>query len=247
MADIADPRLADDLGRDAVLAHRPRQLGRDLGDGAILARADVERAARRLRQHQRIGEGARHIRDVHEIAALPAILEDHRLLAVEQARGEDRKHARIGIGERLARPVDVEQAQAHAFHPIGRRHDVRRALLHIFVERVDRGEIRPLPLGRGDRGQRTALRIDRLPVGQPVAQALALGIFHVRAVRVMVEAFAIDAHRRGGDDAAHRLIDQCLEQHGGAHIVGRGITLHLVHRLADAHLGRQVDHAVDIF
>ena len=115
-------------------------------------------------------------RDMDEVAALLAVLEDHRLLAVEQARGEDREHAGIGIGERLARAVDVEQPQAHALDAIGRRHDVGRALLHIFVERVDRGEARPLPLGRGDRGQRAALGVERLPVALPVAQAPALGI-----------------------------------------------------------------------
>ena len=100
---------------------------------------------------ERIGEGARHIRDMHEIAALLAILEDHRLLAVEQARGEDRKHARIGIGKRLSRPIDVEQAQARAFHSIGAAMMCVCALLHIFVERIDRGEARPLPFRRSDR------------------------------------------------------------------------------------------------
>ena len=111
-------------GSMLVACPSPAPAARDLGDGAVPARADIEHLARRLGQLQRIGEGARHVATCDEIAALPAILEDHRRLAVEQARGEDREHAGIGIGERLARPVDVEEAQAHAFHPIGAGHDV---------------------------------------------------------------------------------------------------------------------------
>ncbi len=181
---------------------------------------------------------------MHEIAPLLAILEDHRLLAVEQTRGKDRQYAGVGIGERLAWPVDVKQAQADALHAVGDRHDVGGALLHIFVERVDRIEARSLPFGRRHRRERTATRVHRLPVGQPIAQALALGILHRRSIGVTVESLAIDAHRGGRDDAAHRLIYQRLEQHGGADIVGRGIAFHLVHRLADANLGGEVNDAV---
>ena len=76
------------------------------------ARADVEHLARRLRVHQRLAEGARHVADVDEVAPLLAILEDHRPLAVGEPRGEDRQHAGIGVGERLAGTVDVEQPQA---------------------------------------------------------------------------------------------------------------------------------------
>ena len=182
---------------------------------------------------------------MHEIAPLLAILEDQRLLAVQQARGEDRQDAGIGIGERLPRPIDVEQPQAHALHAIGRGHDVGRALLDIFVERVDRGEVRPLPFRRRDGGERTTATVDRFPVLLPVAQRLALGILDQRAVGIAIKALAIDAHRRGGDDAAHRPVDQRLEQHRGADVVGRGVAFHLVHRLPDADLGGEMDDAVD--
>jgi hypothetical protein len=63
------------------------------------------------------------------------------------------------------------------------------------------------------------------------------------AVGVAVEAFAVDAHRGGGDDAADRLVDQFFEQNGGADIVDRGVALHCVHRLADPDFGGEVDHA----
>ncbi len=41
------------------------------------------------------------------------------------------------------------------------------------------------------------------------------------------------------------MIDQPFEQHGGAHVVRRCVTLDFVHRLADADLGREVNDAVD--
>ena len=209
-----------------------------------MARTDVERAADRAGQLQRVRERARHVRRVNEITALLTVLEDHRLLPVEQPRGEDREHAGIRVGERLARAVDVEQPQAHAFHPVRRGHDVRGALLHEFVERVDRREAGPLPLGRGERGERATLPVDRLPIGQAVLESVALGILHQRAVGIAVQPFAIDRHRRRSHDTADGAIDKLLEQHRGADVVGGGVAFHLVHRLADPDLGGEVDDAV---
>jgi hypothetical protein len=78
-----------------------------------------------------------------------------------------------------------------------------------------------------------------------VANDPALGILDEVAGHVAVQALAIDAHRGGGDDAAHRMIDQPLEQDRGADIVGRGVALDFIHRLADADLGGEMDDAVD--
>ena len=63
--------------------------------------------------------------------------------------------------------------------------------------------------------------------------------------RVAVEALAVDAHRGGDDDAPDRLVDQRLEQHGGAEIVDRDVALDRVHALADADFGGEMDDAVD--
>ncbi len=232
-------------GASSVLAHGAGQLGRHLADRAVGAAADVERAARRLRQDERVGEGAGDVRHMDEVAPLLAVLEDHRRLAVQQPRGEDGEHAGVRVRQRLAGAIDVEQAQAHALDAIGRGHDVRRPLLDELVERVDRRQRRPLPFGRGDGRQRPAAGVDRLPVGQPVAQRAARGILDQRAVGVAVQALAVDAHRAGGDDAAHRRVDQRLEQRRRADVVGRGIAYDLVHRLADPDLGGEVDDAVD--
>src|SRR5438128_159831 len=89
MADVADPALADDLRIDVVAAHCPGELGRHLGDRAVVARADVEHLADRLGKLERLGEGPGDVPDIDEVAALAAVLEDHRLLAVEEPRGED--------------------------------------------------------------------------------------------------------------------------------------------------------------
>ncbi len=132
-------------------------------DAAVLPRADVEHFAGRTRVDQRLGKGARHVADIDKVAPLLAVLEDHRPLPVREPRRKDREHAGVRIGERLARAVDVEQAQAHAFHAVGLGHDQRLPLLHIFAERVDRREARLLPFGRRDGRQRAALRIERDP------------------------------------------------------------------------------------
>ena len=50
-----------------------------------------------------------------------------RALAVEQPAREDRRDAGVGVGERLARPVDVEEAQCDAANPVGAAEDQARA------------------------------------------------------------------------------------------------------------------------
>ena len=65
------------------------------------------------------------------------------------------------------------------------------------------------------------------------------------AVRVDVEAFAIDAHRRGDDEPAHRLAGEPFQQHRGRKVVAADIAYDLVHALPDADLGCEMEHAVD--
>jgi hypothetical protein len=79
----------------------------------------------------------------------------------------------------------------------------------------------------------------------PVAHDAALGVVDQHPVGVGVQSLAIDAHRRCGDNAADRLIDQPLEQDGSTDVVTARVALDLVHRLADADLRRQVHDAVD--
>src|SRR3546814_7992855 len=77
-----------------------------------LTRANIEGFACRLRKLQRIGKGAGDIANMDKVAPLLAVLEDHRRLPVEQPGGEYGEDAGIGIGQRLPRPIDVEQPQA---------------------------------------------------------------------------------------------------------------------------------------
>src|SRR3954468_22679719 len=114
MANVADPRLAGDLRLDVAAAERARDRTRDVIDAAVYAGADVEHLRVSPRVHERIGECARDVADVNEIAPLLAILEDQRALPIRQTRRENREHASVRIRKCLARPVDVEQAQARA-------------------------------------------------------------------------------------------------------------------------------------
>ena len=62
----------------------------------------------------------------------------------------------------------------------------------------------------------------------------------------LVLPLAVDRHR-GGDDQPRReraLRHQLLEEDGGLHRVALGVAGDLVHRLADADRGRQVDDPI---
>ena len=105
---------------------------RNLPDADILPAADIEHPAHGLGTLQRQHESAGHVLDMHEIAPLRAVFEDKRRFAIQQPRREDREHARIGIGKRLARSIDIEQSQGDGFHSICRRHRQREPFLHEF-------------------------------------------------------------------------------------------------------------------
>ena len=206
---------------------------------------DVARAFADAGRFERIGKGAGDIVDMDEVAALFAILEDHRPLAIDQPRGKDRQHSGIGIGQRLAGAIDVEQPEADTLHAIGRGDDMRHLFLNIFVERIDRSQRWTFPFGRRDRGQRASAVVHRIPVPLSIGLVTAPGILHDPAIAIGIKSLAIDAHRTGGDDAAHRAGNQLLHQHRRAGVVGAGIAFDIVHRLADADLGREMNDGVD--
>jgi hypothetical protein len=103
------------------------------------------------------------------------------------------------------------------------------AFLHIFVERIDGGEIGPFPFGGSDRCQRPAGPVERLPILLLISDCAALRILNDSAVRIAVEPFAIDAHRRRRDDAAYRVSDQPLKQDRRANVIDGRIPLDLIH------------------
>src|SRR5919112_5548077 len=114
MPDVAKSRLAGNLGIEAGAVHGVRKELCHLADGAVLAAADVVDLSRRLLVLESESEGLRYVLDMDEVPALLAVLEDHRRLAVVEPRREDCQHARVGVRERLARAVDVPQAQGDA-------------------------------------------------------------------------------------------------------------------------------------
>jgi hypothetical protein len=182
---------------------------------------------------------------VNEIAALGAVLEYPRAVAVQEARSEDCEHAGVWVRERLARAIDVEEAQGDGGHAVGLADQKTHALLGVLVEGVDRAQRRHLFLGRRDRPQRPAGAVGGVPVAGPDPRGLPLGVVAHLAVSSEVAAFAIDAHRRGDDQATHRALEQRLQQSSGAELVDRDVALDLVHALTDADHGRQVQHGVD--
>ena len=125
-----------------------RQLVRDLEHRGAAAAADVDRAAVGAVALERQAAGAGDVGDVHEVAPLAAVLVDQRRPAVQQPRGEDREHAGVRVRERLPRPVDVEEAQRHRRHAVGRPVEQAHPLLVVLGQRVDRGERRLLRLRR---------------------------------------------------------------------------------------------------
>jgi hypothetical protein len=88
---------------------------------------------------------------VHEIAALVAVLENHRRAIVEEARAENSEHAGIGVGERLVRAVNVEEAQRDDGPVVSAAENQAHALLIVFVEGIDGGERRALRFRRRHR------------------------------------------------------------------------------------------------
>ncbi len=167
---------------------------------------------------------------------------------VEQSRGEDRGDAGVGVGERLALAVDVEEAQGHGGDPVGGAGDQRHLLVVALVDRVDRGRQQRLGLAGRHRPQRpAALGAGELPLAgqQLLLGARPRGLVAVGLAGVL--ALAVDRHRGGDDEPARQRAqgDQALEEAGGGHRVQLGVAGDLIHRLADADGGGQVHDAVD--
>jgi hypothetical protein len=92
----------------------------------------------------------------------------------------------------------------------------------------------------GDRAQLLAVRAARVPLAALELLARPLG----RGDR-LVRALAVDAHARGDDHLADRVLEQRLQQHAGACRVRRGVLGGLIHALADADPGAEVADGID--
>src|SRR5690606_11222682 len=119
--DVPDAILVEHLRSD-VLLQLPRQRGGDIVDGDGASTPHIARLPHGLVAFEHGGEGFGNVENVDEVALLLAVLEHHWRLVVEQTRDEDRGNAGIGIAERLARAIGIEESQGdgrYAQRPAG--------------------------------------------------------------------------------------------------------------------------------
>ncbi len=140
IADIPRPGLLQDGGRH-VAVHRAGQHAGDLLDGIGPAAADVDDLVADPRLLECQAEGGGHVAHMHEIALLPAILEDPGRLAGGDAGGEIRQHAGIGVGQRLPGAEYVEQPQRHRGCPVGPAKYQHGLFLEVLGQRIDRSQV----------------------------------------------------------------------------------------------------------
>ena len=145
-AELPDERLGD-------VEHADAAAGAEV-DRLVVGGVGVERQQQALHD----------VLDVDEVAALPAVLEDHRRLAVQQPAAEDRRHAGVGVGQRLARAVDVEEAERDRRDAVGPAHRQAHLLLVALRDGVDRGRPQRLLLVGRQRRQQVDVRVEAVPV-----------------------------------------------------------------------------------
>ena len=95
--------------------------------------------------------GADDVVHADEVALLFAILKDERRLVVDHARGEDGGDTGVGVRERLARAVDIEEAKRGDRQIVVAPEDEAELLLIAFGERVDGVDLGRLCLVCGQR------------------------------------------------------------------------------------------------
>src|SRR5438477_10058954 len=137
VANVAFAEPADDLRRQRH-AHRPRDRLRERGHRGRAPGAYVERHVDDVRALQRQAEGLDDVAHVDEVAALAAVLEHERPLAVEQARREDRADACVRVGERLAGAVHVEEPEGDGADAVRAADAEAEMLLATLGHRVHR-------------------------------------------------------------------------------------------------------------
>ncbi len=81
--------------------------------------------------------GAHDVVHADEVAHLLAVLEDQGSCVVHQARGEDGGDTGVGVRERLAGAVDVEEAQRRDGQAVGAAVDQAELFLIALGKRVD--------------------------------------------------------------------------------------------------------------
>ena len=111
------------LTPDMILqyCHHVAEELRHLADGVAAAAADVDCQTGHARRLQGQTARAGDVVDTDEVAPLQTVLENQRRSVVEEARGKDREHTGVGIGQGLARPEHVEEARHDDRHTVDAR------------------------------------------------------------------------------------------------------------------------------
>src|SRR5690606_10654806 len=110
MADISDAVFAGDFRFAAFPPQNVRHFACDKADRYRVATADIEYLAWSMRGLESQTAGASDIVHIDEVALLPPVFKDEWGAAAEIARGENRQHARVGIRQRLARAINIEES-----------------------------------------------------------------------------------------------------------------------------------------
>src|SRR5262249_19231821 len=194
VADVAFAVLACDLRLDSF-AQTLGQHPHHFFDRSRVARADVGGLVICAVGFERQQVGLNNVADVDEIARLFAVLEDHRLLVVQQPRREDGADAGVRIRQRLARPVNVEITQRDCRYAISPPDDQAELLLILLRDGVDRRRNQRLLFGGSDRRQnRAGSGAERFPL--PFDQLARRTNRRVNglAVGVAISPFAVNGH-----------------------------------------------------
>ena len=175
-------------------------------------------------------------RHVDEVARLQSVLEDDRRPPVQQPRGEDRRHAGVRVRQRLARAVDVEEAERDRRDAVGRADDERELLVIPLGDRVDRGRDERLPLPRRHGASSRSHSGQRHSHASRQELLLGRGCGATRPCSRTVLALAVDRHRRGDDEleGIGRCATRRSRKRAGRHTCCAHIARDLVHRLAHA-------------
>ena len=130
---------------------------------------------------------------------------DQRRLAREHAAREDRRDAGVRVRERLARAVDVEEAQRHGRQVVGVAEGQRHLLVVALVDGVDRRRIERLVLVGRARPQDARRSAGSASPSRPLASCCdrPQAGRDAAARGAGVGAFAVDRHRRRHQQLAH--------------------------------------------
>src|SRR5262245_26379553 len=194
MADVAFTVFSCDLRLD-LHAQPFGQHPHHLPDRRPLAHADVDRLVIGAIGFERQQVGLNDVADVNEIARLPAIFIDYRLLVVQQARREYGADACIRIRERLARSVNVEITQRDHRYAVSPPDYQAELLLVLLGDGVDRSWKQRLLFAGPDRRQgRSGLRAYQFPSAFRQLTRRANRRVYDLAVGIAIRPFTVYRH-----------------------------------------------------